>query len=250
MNIAVIFAGGTGQRMNTKSKPKQFLEMHGKPILIHTLEIFEGCSDIDAIVVSCLASWISYATKLIKKYNLDKVKEIVPGGNTGQLSIYNGLCAAERITKDPAHTVVLIHDGVRPLINNKVIIDNIESVNKFGSAITCVSMKETVLLVDKYNKIENVPERNSCRLARAPQSFYLKDILRSQRKAINEGKTNFIDSCSLMSYYNDVSLHLVEGPWENIKITTPEDFYILRAILDAKEDAQIYGYGEENENQK
>ena len=94
-NIAVIFAGGSGTRMNTKSRPKQFLELNGKPILIYTLELFDNHSDIDAIICVCLNSWIPFLKKMLKKFEINKVVKIVPGGTSGQNSIYHGLCAAE-----------------------------------------------------------------------------------------------------------------------------------------------------------
>lgn len=97
MNIAVIFAGGTGQRMNTTSKPKQFLELHGKPILIYTLENFQNHTQIDGIVLVCLESWIDYCNELLQKYRITKVLKVVPGGNSGQESIFNGLKAANNI---------------------------------------------------------------------------------------------------------------------------------------------------------
>jgi len=90
MNIGVIFAGGVGSRMHSKDKPKQFLEMHNKPIIIHTLEHFEKNEDIDAVVIACVEEWIPYLNELVNKYRINKVKRIVPGGETGQLSIYNG----------------------------------------------------------------------------------------------------------------------------------------------------------------
>ncbi|WEV56573.1 2-C-methyl-D-erythritol 4-phosphate cytidylyltransferase [Ligilactobacillus acidipiscis] len=242
MNTAVIFAGGVGSRMHSKDLPKQFLKMHGKPIIIHTLELFEDNSEIDNIVVSCLADWMEYLKKLVKKYNLKKVKLIVKGGRSGQESIYNGLKAAE-IVGNRKGDIVLIHDGVRPLINSKTISDNIASVKKNGSAITSVKVKETILIVDKDESINEVPNRAASRLARAPQSFYLDDILRAHERAINENKFDFIDSCSMMQYYGK-KLYLVNGPQENIKITTPDDFYTMRALLDAKENAQIYGLEE------
>ena len=117
MNIAVIFAGGVGSRMHSKDRPKQFLEMYNKPI--HTLEYFENHSMIDAIVVVCIKDWIPYLNKLLYKFRIEKVKSVVPGGETGQLSIYNGLKSAKQIAKDEK-SIVLIHDGVRPLINEKV----------------------------------------------------------------------------------------------------------------------------------
>ncbi|MGN0204631.1 MAG: 2-C-methyl-D-erythritol 4-phosphate cytidylyltransferase [Coprococcus sp.] len=242
MNIGVIFAGGVGKRMNSKVKPKQFINVYGKPIIIHTLEVFDNNPEIDAIAVACLQDWIPYLEELIAKFNIKKVKKIVPGGASGQESIYNGLKAAEEIAQGEK-SIVLIHDGVRPLINEKTILDNIASVKKNGSAITSVQVKETVLVVAEDDSINEIPNRKDTRLARAPQSFYLDEILDAHHRAISEGKDDFIDSCSMMQYYGK-KLYLIDGPQENIKITTPDDFYTMRALLDAKEEAQIYGYNE------
>ena len=143
MNIAVIFAGGVGSRMHSKAKPKQFLEIYNKPIIIYTLELFDKHPMIDAIVVVCIENWIPYLQNLLYKYRIEKVVQIVAGGKTGQLSIYNGLMAAKEIANNE-EAIVLIHDGVRPLINEKVITDNIKSVKEFGSAITTAVVKETI----------------------------------------------------------------------------------------------------------
>ncbi|MDY3275474.1 MAG: IspD/TarI family cytidylyltransferase [Agathobacter sp.] len=242
MNIGVIFAGGVGKRMNSRVKPKQFINVYGKPIIIHTLELFDNHEEIDAIAVACLEDWIPYLEELLEKFNIKKVKKIVPGGASGQESIYNGLKAAEEIAGGEK-SIVLIHDGVRPLIHAKTISDNIASVKEHGSAITSVTVKETVLVVSKDNSIDSVPKREDTRLARAPQSFYLDEIIGAHRKAIAENRFDFIDSCSMMQYYGK-KLYLIEGPQENIKITTPDDFYTMRALLDAKEEAQIYGLEE------
>lgn len=239
MNIAAIFAGGVGTRMHTKELPKQFLKIHDKPIIIRTLELFEENPEIDMIVIACVENWIGYLNKLISKYNLRKVQRIVKGGKSGQESIYNVLKAAEELGNRDKD-IVLIHDGVRPLITQKTISDNITSVKKNGSAITSVKVKETVLIVDNDESIIEVPDRAASRLARAPQSFYLDDILSAHEKAISENKFDFIDSCSMLQYYGK-KLYLVDGPQENIKITTPDDFYTMRALLDAKENTQIYG---------
>lgn len=243
MNIAVIFAGGVGKRMHSKECPKQFLKIYNKPIIIHTLEYFEKHPLIDAIVISCVEEWMPYLEELIYKYRIEKVKKVVVGGETGQLSIYNGLKAAEDVANGEK-AIVLIHDGVRPLINAKLITDNIESVKKNGSAITTAVVKETILVVNEGTATINyVPSRKNSRVARAPQSFWLNDILNAHEKALSEGKKDYIDSCTMMQEYG-YELFLVDGPGENIKITTPEDFYIMRAILEAKENAQIYGFDE------
>lgn len=240
MNIAVIFAGGVGSRMNSKERPKQFLEMYEKPIIIHTMEHFQKHTMIDAIVVACIEEWIPYLEELIYRFRVDKVKKVVPGGETGQLSIYNGLRAAKEVAGNQ-EAIVLIHDGVRPIITDKLITDNIKSVERYGSAITTSKVKETILVVNDDNAtIDYVPSRNRSRLAKAPQSFRLADILAAHENAMSKGETNWIDSCTLMQS-NGFKMHLVDGPSQNIKITTPEDFYMMRAILEAKENDQIYG---------
>ena len=238
MNIAVIFAGGVGKRMKSNGVPKQFLKLYNKEIIIYTLELFQNNKNIDKIVVSCLEEKIDFLSELVKKYNLSKVIKIVRGGNTGQESIYNGLKAANSLSESDKD-IVLIHDGVRPLIVDKTINDNIEMVKKKKAAVTVAPAIETVIY-SKDNQIKNIYSRENCSLARAPQSFYLKDIISAHKKAIVD-KKEFIDSASLMSFYGK-ELHIVEGPSENIKITTPIDFYIFRAMIDAKENSNIWGF--------
>lgn len=240
-NIALIFAGGTGKRMNTVSRPKQFLDLNGKPVLIYTLELFDNHPQIDAIVCVCLESWIPFLKKMIRKFEINKVVKIVPGGVSGQDSIYKGLCATEEYVQSQAEddAIVLIHDGVRPLITEKTITDNIEKVRECGSCITCVPAIETVIVTQKDGSLE-IPQRAMCRLARAPQSFLLKEIIGAHRRSIAEGRTDFIDSCSMMSFYG-TKLGLVEGPMENIKITTPTDYFVLRAMVEVHENQQIFG---------
>lgn len=240
MNIGVVFAGGVGSRMHSKDKPKQFLEIYNKPIIIYTLEYFETNKDIDAIVIACVEEWIPYLRSLIQKYNIKKVMKVIPGGKTGQLSIYNGLCAARDISSDINDSIVLIHDGVRPLINSELLSRNIECVKKYGSCITAGVVKETIVVIDENNVIQTVPSRKNSRVAKAPQSFWLKDILSVHEKALKNGEDNSIDSCTLMQEYG-YKLHMIDGPYENIKITTPDDYYTMRAILQAREDQQIYG---------
>lgn len=242
MNVGIIFAGGCGTRMNTKSKPKQFLDLNGKPIIVYTIELFDNHPQIDGIVVVCIEPWIPYLKKMIRKFEITKVVRIVPGGNSGQESIYNGLCAAEDFTKEKneQNSIVLIHDGVRPLITEETITANIAKVKECGSCITTVPAIETVI-IDNHDGTLAIPKRSDCLMARAPQSFYLKDILEAHRRSQAEGKTEFIDSCSLMSHYG-YKLGLVQGPMENIKITTPTDYFVLRAMVEVHENQQIFGY--------
>jgi 2-C-methyl-D-erythritol 4-phosphate cytidylyltransferase len=239
MNTALIFAGGTGKRMGSAGRPKQFLELHGKPIIIHTLEHFDRHPQIDAICVVCIDSWIGYLQDLLDRFRIKKVRWIIPGGATSQDSTRAGLNA---IAADcpPEDTIVLIHDGVRPLITEQLICDNISAVREFGNAITSAPAIETIFTVDENEDVRQLLDRQTCRLARAPQSFRLSDILEVHRRAIADGYDQMIDSASLMIHYG-VKLHLVEGPAENIKITTPSDFYIFKAIREARENMQILG---------
>lgn len=238
MNIAIIFAGGTGQRMNSKTRPKQFLELHGKPILVYTLEQFQENKKIDKIIVVILKQWKDYTNEIIGKYNLNKVCAIVDGGKTGQESIYNGVVKAQELFQEK--DIVLIHDGVRPLIDEDTISKAIDMTKKRGSAITVSPAIETLVLKSNTDMVDEVIPRDKCQLAKAPQCFCLKDLYRAHQLAINDKKVDFIDSASLMKYYG-YPLYTIEGKPENIKITTPSDFYIFRAIIDAKENSQIFG---------
>ena len=238
MNVAIIFAGGVGKRMHSGGTPKQFLELHGKPILIYTLEVFELCPDIDGICIAIHPDYLDYTKRLCKKFLISKVKWIVPGGSTGQGSIFNGLDA---VHKDcPEDTVVLIHDGVRPNISTELISDNIRCVLTHGSAVSCAQATETPAEVDETGRITDVSPRECAVIAKAPQSFFLGDIYAAHRKAQSEGRSDFIDSASMMGHYGK-ALYTVPCRWDNIKITNPSDFYIFRAILEARENSQIFG---------
>ena len=237
MVTALIFAGGTGIRMNTRSKPKQFLEMHGKPIIIYTLEHFENHKDIDNIVVVCLEEWIGELKKILHRYEITKVSKIVPGGQTGHESIYNGLCAMENLCE--GDDIVLIHDGVRPLITAELISSNIDMVKKYGNAITAEAAKESVVRSKNDGEIIEIPPRNEMYVAKAPQSFYYKDIMELHKRAYAD-KVKSIDSSHLCSMYN-VKMHMVKSTSYNIKITEPADYYIFRALYEATENQQIFG---------
>ncbi len=167
MNIAVIFAGGIGSRMNARAVPKQFLEVHGKPIIVHTLERFEEHPDIDAVAVAIVPDGREHLIRLLKRYEIGKVRWIVDGGETGQISRHRALQAiAEQC---PGNSVVLIHDGVRPLISAQLITENIDSVVLNGSAVTCTKVNETVVS-SATRTIDAVIPRDHLYAAQAPRS--------------------------------------------------------------------------------
>lgn len=240
-NVGIIFAGGSGARMGS-GIPKQFIEVNGKPIIIHTLEIFDEHPKIDEIYVACREDYIKKLQKLVKRFMLSKVIKIVPGGDTGQDSIYNALCAAKENNTDD--TIVLIHDGVRPCISSEVIDEDLECVKKNGSAITCTPLYETPIISSDGSTIEEIPPRSKFYTAQAPQCFYLGDVLKAHAKVRQEnpGYIGIFDTCSLMKMTGN-NVTLVEGPRGNIKVTTPEDLYTFRAMIQYKETEQIFGFG-------
>ena len=235
MNSAVIFAGGTGSRMNSKVLPKQFLKIYGKPVIIHTLEVFENCDEIDEIVVVILQGWERYLQCLLEQYRITKVKKVVIGGETGQQSIYNGL-------KEISDGIVLIHDGVRPFISSQLIKENIETARVNKIAITCVKAKETLVSVED-NKINGVLKRDVSYMARAPQTFDVSLLKLAHKKAIADNNFSFVDSCAIVKhYFPESDFNVVECGSENIKITTQEDFYLAKAMFSLEEDEQPYGF--------
>ena len=236
-NIGVIFAGGVGIRMKSPGIPKQFLELNGKPIIVHTLECFENHNEIDAIAVAILPEWRSHLEKLAKQYMLSKVEWIVDGGATGQDSRYAALHAIEGCVSHDS--IVLMHDGVRPFVSRDTISSNIHDVREYGSSVTCTQMVETPVLCVDAN-IQRVLDRNQLYVARAPQAFYLKDLLFVYDDAMRSGIHDSLDSASLM-LRSGFAVHATLGPVENIKITTPEDYYVGRAFFSMRESRLIEG---------
>ena len=239
MNVGVIFAGGSGTRMNSRALPKQFLEIHGRPIIVHTLQHFEDHPDIDAVAVAILPEWRDHFTKLVNRYELAKVRWVVDGGGTGHESRHRALQAVAADFDDD--TIVLIHDGVRPLIDAQLISDNIEAVVLHGSAITSSKINETIVTSD-HDDIADIIPRGTLYAARAPQSFRLGAVLAAYDAAVADGQNDMIDSCSVMRAYSDLPLRRVDGPISNIKITTAEDFYICRTYFELIENQQIVGF--------
>lgn len=237
MAIALIFAGGAGRRMNTRSKPKQFLEIHGKPVIIYTLEHFENHKEIKDIVVVCIKDYMDELKGLLRRFGITKVKMIVPGGATGHDSIYEGLLAMDGFAAED--DIVLIHDGVRPLINEELITANIDAVKKYGNAITCEADKESQVRSLDGQTVAEMPPRDQMYTAKAPQSFYYGDIRRLYERAQEDGIKS-IDSAHLCSIYHK-AMHMVKSTSNNMKITEPADFYICRALYDALEGQQVFG---------
>lgn len=241
MNIALITAGGFGQRMGA-SIPKQFIEVNGKPIIIYTLEMFNNHPEIDGIIIVCCKPWMKRLQMMVNKAFLEKVVKITEGGEEGQQSIYNGLSAAklwcEEQGCEATDAIVLVHDSVRPLVTHDLISRNIEDVQKYDNAITVVRPTET-FVVEEGGK-HRMLERNDIHVVRAPQSFYLDKILGLHQRAIADGKMSYKDCCSMMCDYG-IEFHETEGPTTNIKITYPSDILLFRSLIEIKEIQIMFG---------
>ena len=229
MNIGIIFAGGTGNRMGAEL-PKQFIMIEGKPIIIHTLQIFDNHPEIDAIYIASVEDYIDKLDSYIKTYGIKKVKGIVPGGDSALDSAYNALKAAEKDC--PEDSIVLIHDGVRPRIPNELISQNIADVKDFGSSITCTLATETPIHSPSGDVIENIPPRHEVYMGQAPQAFYLKDILEAHenKRGTKEGYGKLVDSCNLYRSLGKEA-HITIGNSDNIKATTPKDLAYLKTLF-------------------
>ncbi len=240
-NIAIIFAGGIGQRLNAEnSTPKQFLKINNKPIIVYTLELFQQNPNIDKIYISIVGSHLEYMKELVKYYYLTKVAGITTGGETGQDSIYKALKMAQAENAD--NSIVLIHDGVRPNITQDTINKNIQNTIENGSAITCTPCNETVLISENGICPTKVPYRRETFTAQAPQTFRLGEIIKAHdnERSVNPKYIDIIDSCTLFTKQGKKTL-MIKGNYGNIKITTMEDLYILRALIHYKEDIEAYG---------
>lgn len=238
MNAAIVFAGGSGQRMRATAKPKQFLELYGKPIIIFTLEVFEQHPEIDTVIIPCIAGWEDYLQDLLDKYRITKVKKIITGGKDTQESKMKALNYLATICQD--NDMIMLHDAVRPLVTEKMISDNLEAVREFGSAITVVPFSETGIVSKDGQTTHESIIRNTLYIAKAPQTFYFKDVYAAHLKGNEMAPTITIDTCSLMTALG-IDLHLVPCETTNIKITTPEDFFIFKALIDLRESRDIFG---------
>jgi len=239
-NIVIIFAGGSGVRMGA-GIPKQFIEIDGKPILIHTLEIFENHSEIDEIYVACKEDYIEKLQRMFRRYDITKVRKVVPGGNTALDSQYRGLKAAQEDGRED-DDIVMIHDGVRPCITRGLISRVIQSVKDHGSGIPTTPLVETPVITDDGQIIKDIPNRKYCFTAQAPQGFRLGDIIEAHEivRKDNPDYVGIVDSATMLHNMGRTTA-MVKGSKGNIKVTTPEDLYIFRGMRLYKESQDAFG---------
>jgi 2-C-methyl-D-erythritol 4-phosphate cytidylyltransferase len=223
-NCAIIVAAGKGTRMKANIN-KQFLELKGKPILYYTLKVFENNKSVDEIILVMSKEELDYTKEnIINKYNFKKVKDIVEGGATRQISVINGLLAAKE-----CH-IVIIHDGARPFVNDSIIEKGIK-YTKLHNACACgVKPKDTIKIKDEDGFSNYTPERDTLFSVQTPQCFKYDLILEAHNKALESG-LQVTDDTMVVECYNH-KVYLYEGSYSNIKITTPEDLAIGEKILE------------------
>ena len=225
--IGLIIAGGVGARMQ-QAIPKQFMTVFDKPIIAYTMEKFENHPAVDVIAVVWLDGWDNILASYAKQYNITKLKHIFPAGSVGQESIKNGIMGLAEYYGDDA--VVLIHDAIRPNLSKDVISDCIAVTKQHGNAIVCIPCQEAMLeTVDKMSSTSSYP-RDNLKRTQTPQGFKLGIIKNAHKKAAELGITNSIASCTLMIEIGE-KVYFSTGSEKNIKLTTPEDIEIFKALL-------------------
>lgn len=219
---AVIPAAGSGKRMGGHIS-KQYLEIACKPIIAHTLQVFQDAPFVDEIILVSPAAEIPVTRELVVNYSISKVSAIVEGGKERQDSIRNGLEAIKSSTD-----IVIVHDGVRPFIKRKIIEESVNTARQYGAALVAVPVKDTVKKIDRDSVVETVP-RDNLWLAQTPQTFSYSIIMDAYKNAFLEGIIGTDDASLVEALGREV--RIVEGSYDNIKITTQEDLLFAEAIL-------------------
>lgn len=228
MNIALIIAGGIGQRTH-QDIPKQFINVHDKPIIIYTLEAFQKHPNIDAIEVVCLNGWQDILRAYTQQFRITKLENIVVGGKTGQDSIRNGLFdIAERYHDD--NDIVLIHDAIRPMVSADIISDNIRVCREYGNAITVIPCTSVMLQTEDSIVSDTQIPRDKLKITQTPQSFFINELVAVHKEAMKRQFAPSIASCSLYIEMGK-KVFLSMGSEKNIKITTSEDIEIFSSFL-------------------
>lgn len=232
MTVAVVIAGGVGARMG-QSIPKQFISINDKPILIYTLEAFEHHPKIDAIEVVCIDGWHDMLWAYAKQFHISKLKWIVSGGESGQESIRNGVYALRNICS-PEDTIV-IHDGIRPLVDESVLSDVIVKCEQYGNGVTSLPYNEQIFIkTDEYTTKQYIP-RETLRRVQTPQAYRFDKLLWGYEKAFAE-EIGIYGSAYTNTMMTDLgeTLHFAAGSEKNIKLTTQDDIALFKAMLEMK----------------
>ena len=238
-NIAVIIAGGSGSRMG-QNIPKQFINVYDKPVLIYTLESFQRHPEVDSIVLVCIETWIDVARTYIKQFNIDKIVAVVPGGASGQESIRNGVEAAGEFAAPD--DVIIVHDGIRPLVDSAVLSDVLRVAHEHGNAVTSLPYNEQIFRVapdDPATTTEFIP-RETLRRVSTPQAYRYDLLSEAYKRAFAENigiqGSHYTNTMMVELGYR---LYFAAGSDKNIKLTTKDDLELFKAYLAADVDTWL-----------
>lgn len=232
MIFAVIVAGGIGSRMGNLGKPKQYVSIKGKPIIIHTLEKFYINSAFDKVLVLCPSNWVTHTKDLIKKYiPMPERVVVLTGGPTRNETIMNSLNYIEKIYGLDEETIVVTHDSVRPFVTARIINENIEAAMEYGACDTVICATDTIIESTNGITIDNIPDRRNMYQGQTPQSFKALQLKELYNSLTDEEKDSLTDAAKIFSIKNK-PVHLVTGESYNIKITYPYDLRVASALLD------------------
>lgn len=225
MNVACILAGGIGRRA-MEAKPKQFVEIQGKPIIVYTLEKFENCISIDAICVVCTENWVKRMWQYATAFGIRKLKWVCTGGETGLKSVKRGIDTLSELNDQD---IVLVHDSVRPFVDEKSIIDSIDLAQRRGVAVSSVACVETLVKADEKMEAENMISRENLYRVLTPQTFRMGVI----RNIISDPDYDNSDMPSIFAFYMNKgnAVYCSYGSEKNIKITYPSDIEYFRQLF-------------------
>ena len=225
MVSAIVLAAGKGSRMNS-DKAKQFMEINGKPLLYYSLKIFDA-SVVDEIVLVTRGSDIDYVREeIVEKYGFQKVKRIVAGGKERFNSVSKGIKACDKRNK-----IIMIHDSARPCVTNRMILDSISGARRFKACTVAMPVKDTIIIVDEEGFGVETPDRRTLYQIQTPQTFDRKTLEEAYERLRISGDTDITDDTMIVERYLDIKSKMIEGSYENIKVTTPDDIALTEIYL-------------------
>lgn len=230
MNYAGVLAGGVGKRMGRTDLPKQFLMLGNKPILIHTLEQFLICNEIDKIILAVPQNWKSYSEDLVKKYCDSKKIDIICGGETRNDTILNICNHIKNTYEFNEYDVILTHDSVRPFITQRIIKENITECKNADAVDTVIPAADTIVEAKDKKRISNIPIRDYMFLGQTPQTFKVQTFIDVYNALSDEEKDILTDACK-MFVIKEKDVKIVKGESYNLKITTPYDLKLASLML-------------------
>lgn len=238
--IALLLAGGHGCRMH-RERPKQFIEVDGKPVFLYTMQAFEQHPEVDEIFLVCENEWKGYVSEQTKQAGVHKFSGIFQAGNTSLESLRNGIQGIADTLTSTRDIIIMTHDSVRPLISKQLITDNLQICRQKGNAIAGITSCEAYIVSSDGDMFEGMISREALYRAQTPQTFYLEDLQKIFRQAKQEGITHSQSLYTLAATLN-WPLHISKGEELNFKITIPTDIDIFQAIVSYQKKKTFHEY--------